>query len=442
MTKSILLVSPLNFLGERSSLPPLGLITNASYIPEKYDIRLIDESVDGKIDFNDIDANLVCISANTFNIGRAYEICTRCQENNIPTILGGIHPTVMPEEASHYATSVVIGNGEPVWSELLEDFEKNNLKKIYKPDLFDLSDSKIPRRDLLPKKYYFDSIQTSRGCPFDCKFCSATKLNGNKYRSIPVELIEKDINSIKKDKLFLVDDNFLGYGENSEDKTIKLLNILDNYNVRWIGQTSINVVDNAKILNLARKSGALGFYIGFESLNTGFLKSVKKSLNLKKGTSSYKNIISKIHDNGICVLGSFIYGTDYDTRDNLLRLRDFIVESNIDAAYIKPLTPLPGTDIYEDIKKAGRLFNNEYWLQKSYPIFTFQPKNLTMDQLIEITLEFLDIYRLSKSIKYFGKSILNTKNLDGPFLSFLSNFKDNREYKKYFAKFLQTSDLS
>lgn len=439
--KKFLLISPMNPLGDGSSFPPLGLATIARYIPEDYDVRIFDEGVEGRIDTSKIFADIVGISANTLTARRAYEISKEFIRKKVPTVLGGIHPTVRPDEAMEHATSVVVGNGEPSMCEILEDFENGRLRKKYEPPIFDISKSLNPRRDLLNGRYKTGSIQTSRGCPFNCKFCSVHKVHGSKYRVKPLDVVRRDAESLDTEIILIVDDNFFGAGLEAEARTGAVLDILKENKIKWIGQTSINIANNEKILKKCRKSGAIAFYIGFESLNDDFLKSVRKTVNLKLAVKSYGSIINKIHDNGICVLGSFIYGTDFDTRDSLKMLRDFIVESDIDTTYVKPLTPFPGTDIYVEMIQQGRLFNSTYWLEDPYPVFTYKPEKLSMDELLQASLDFMELYTLPNSILRFGKSLLATGNFWGSAMSFLTNYGDYKMYKAYYCKMQKQANM-
>ena len=432
--KKFLLVSPMNVLGEGSSFPPLGLATIARHIPDDYDVKLVDEGTEGLVDPGRTSADIVGISVNTLTARRAYEISMGFMEKGIPTVLGGIHPTVVPEEAVNHATSIVVGNGELIMEEIAHDFDKGKMKKVYEPDVFDISRSLAPKRSLFNNGYRTGSIQTSRGCPFSCKFCSVHKVHGKKYRLKPLDVIERDLQSLDKSVALIVDDNVFGVGKRSEERFKSLLELLKIYKIKWIGQTSINIANDEEILKKCRESGAIAFYIGFESLNEDFLKSSGKTINLKQTVSSYKEVIDRIHDNGICVLGSFIYGTDFDTRNSLKILRDFIVESNIDTTYAKPLTPFPGTDIYNDFKLKGRLFNPSYWMEDPYPVFTFKPDRLNMDELIQVSLDFMETYTLSKSVIGFGKSLIKTGNFWGAAMSFLSNYGDYKKYKAHYER--------
>ena len=427
----MLLINPKNPLGGGRIIPPLGLATNASYIPDKYDVMIVDENIKQA---NYSGADLVAVTTNTITARRTYRLCEEFREKGVPIVLGGIHPSVMPEEAGRYGDVVVVGNGENVWEELLEDFEMGRLKKVYRPGTFDLTQSAVPRRDLLKGRYFVDSLQTSRGCPFDCEFCSVTRLYGGEYKYKPLDRIRKELETLRTRNVLLVDDNILGVGKKAERRALRLFELLGEYGLHWIGQTSINIADNSEVLRLAQESGAKGFYIGFESLNEDFLRAANKRQNLKKGAGSYKDIIKRIHDHGIAVLASFIYGTDFDTRDSLLRLADFIFESTIDATSVKPLTPFPGTRLYERLKQEGRLLDDSYWLEDPYPIFTFQPKKLSLQELAEATLDFLDVYNTLNSAGYFMRSCRLTKSVRASFMAFLVNISDNHTYRKYIRR--------
>jgi len=433
--KKVLLINPRNPIGGGSIITPLGLATNASYIPDRYDVMIVDENVKRA---NYSGADLVAVTTNTITARRAYRLCEEFREKGVPIVLGGIHPSVMPEEAGRYADAVVVGNGENVWEELLEDFEKGRLKKVYRPGAFDLTQSVVPRRDLFKGRYFVDSLQTSRGCPFDCEFCSVTRLYGGEYKYKPLDRVRKELESLRTRNVLLVDDNILGVGKKAEQRALRLFELLGEYGLHWIGQTSINIADNSEVLRLAQESGAKGFYIGFESLNEDFLRAANKRQNLKKGAGSYKDVIKRIHDHGIAVLASFIYGTDFDTRDSLRRLADFISESTIDATSVKPLTPFPGTRLYERLKQEGRLLDDHYWLEDPYPLFTFQPKKLSLQELAQATLDFLDVYDPLKSTGYFIRSYRLTKSMRASFLAFLVNISDNRTYRKYIRRHRHT----
>ncbi|TFF93317.1 MAG: radical SAM protein, partial [Promethearchaeota archaeon] len=217
--KKILLINPSNPRYNKRLLPPLSLTTIAAYIPQKYDIEIVDNNLE-KIKY---DADLVAITVNTYTARIAYEISEKFLERNIPVILGGNHPTIVPNEAIKYCTAVVIGDGELVWKQILKDFESRRLKKWYKSKFFNFDHSKLPRRDLLQNRYFLESIETLRGCPFNCEFCSVTRFHGGKFRYKPIDLIKKEIESLDRKNLFIVDDNLIGAGVNSLKRIIELL---------------------------------------------------------------------------------------------------------------------------------------------------------------------------------------------------------------------------
>jgi radical SAM superfamily enzyme YgiQ (UPF0313 family) len=431
--KKILLINPLNQNYVKRLFPPLSLTTIAAYIPRTYDVEIIDENLE-KIHF---DADLIALTVNTYTANRSYKIARKCQDLHIPVILGGIHPTVLPNEARSYANSVVIGESEEIWTKLLQDYEKDNLKKFYRAPFYDFKKErvKIPRRDLLHKKYFFDSFETVRGCPFNCHFCSVTRFYGGKYRFKPLDVIKKEIESFNKNTIFIVDDNLIGFGKIAEKRTIELLKLLKEYNLTWMGQASVNVAENDKVLRLANESGCIFLFLGFESLNREFLSSVNKQINLKRGVGSYKNIIHKIHDYGINVMGSFIIGSDFDTKDNLLELKKFIIESEIDIPNLTILTPYPGTKLYQDLLDKNRLFNKSWWLEEPLPLFTFKPANLKIKELATIYYNLItSLNGLKFSIKRFFHSLIKNRSLKNSMFTLTENLINGKNFKQMLIK--------
>ncbi len=404
----ILLINPPTPQYNMKLFPPLNLITIASHIPENYEVKLIDNNFE-KLEY---DADLVCISANTYSIRRAYNISNKYRKKGIPVIIGGNHPTILPEEAKSFSDSVVIGDGEPIWNELLKDYHNGNLKKYYKSRFFNFEEAKIPRRDLLRRSYSFDSLETVRGCPFDCDFCSVTRFHGRTYRFKPLKNIEKEVESLQKNRIFIVDDNIIGYGGKAEERTIDLFKLLIEYDLKWMGQASINLADNEKILSLASKSGCIFLFIGFESIQREALRYFNKKLNLKRGITSYRDIIQCLHDYGIGIMGSFIIGTDFDTKESLSQLKTYIKELEVDIPNFTHLTPYPGTKVYEKLLNEQRLINEKFWLKDPFPVFTFKPKNLTLEELYEHSMDLIKSFNkiIPASFRSF-KSLIKRKSM-------------------------------
>ena len=198
--------------------------------------------------------------------------------------MGGIHASMASEEAGRYADSIVSGEAEGVWRGLLDDFERGRLKPRYEGIARDLLGSAVPRRELFSPEYLFATVQTSRGCPMDCYFCSVSPFNGRKYRQRPVEEVLDELESIPQKFIFFVDDNILGYGEDAEERAIRLFKGMVDRKMgkSWFCQASINFADNRELLRWAAKSGCRMVFLGLESADPAELKAMRKSLNLKR----------------------------------------------------------------------------------------------------------------------------------------------------------------
>ncbi|MFO7795096.1 MAG: B12-binding domain-containing radical SAM protein [Promethearchaeati archaeon] len=425
--KKILLINPSNPRYNKRLLPPLSLTTIAAYIPQNYDIEIVDNNLE-KINYN---ADLVAITVNTYTARIAYEISKKFLERNIPVILGGNHPTIVPNEAIKYCTAVVIGDGELVWKQILKDFESRRLKKWYKSGFFNFEYSKLPRRDLLQKRYFLESIETLRGCPFNCEFCSVTRFHGGRFRFKPLDFIEKELESLNRKNLFIVDDNLIGAGTTSSKRIIDLLRLIKDYDLTWMAQASLNIADEDIVLRLAQESGCTFLFLGFESINKKALASFNKNVNLKRGVESYKNIIDKIHDYGIDVMGSFIIGSDFDTKKSIYELRDFIHDSGIDIPNITMLTPYPGTRLYEKLYSQERLFNNSFWLEEPPPLIAFKPKNLNVHQLLEIYYDLIiSLNDFKSSFRRFLDSFIRKRSIKNAAFSLAESLITGRIFKK------------
>jgi radical SAM superfamily enzyme YgiQ (UPF0313 family) len=430
MSKKILFVNPHqeNVLWSVLKMPPLGLATLAAFMPPQYEIKIIDESI-SKINFEEY-FDLVLITCMTHTAPRAYSIATEFKIRNIPVIMGGVHVTMVPEEAILFCDSVVIGEAESVIQSLITDFENNRLNKFYFGKRLPLNNLPLPRIDLLENKYKIASIQTTRGCPFNCEFCSVTEFSGHSYRERPVEDVINEIRILGYKRLIFADDNILGIGRKAEDNAIHLFRKLKELNIIWGAQTSINISENEKILKEAVDSGASGFFIGIESLSENSLKLMGKRINLRLGIQNYKSAIKRLHDYGIVVTGAFVIGNDGDNKDIFKKTIDFISESDVDRAQITISTPLPGTRLYNRLLDEKRILYTNYPIDwRKYDLFhvVYKPKYMGIE---ELESGFLDIYNTltSKfsSLKRAIRSLMNTNN----WLSSITSYKYNRTYGK------------
>lgn len=396
------------------NLPPLNLGYIASLTPSNWEIQILDENIE---QYKSEEADLVGLTAMTSNSPRAYELATNFKRKGIPTIMGGIHASMLPDEALRFVDSVVIGEAENVWGEVIKEFENNKLKPKYYGSRTSLERLVYPKRNLYSNKYKIKGlIQTTRGCPMNCEFCSVTAFNGGIYRQRPINEVLDELETIDSKLIFFIDDNIIGYGKKTEQRAIKLFKgIIDRgLDIKWGSQASINFADNKEVLKYAQKSGCFAIFIGFESLNEESLKSMHKIRNLKEGVKKYKDIVKKIQDYGIGISGSFIFGSDEDKRDIFRRTTEFVLDSKLDGSQFSVLTPLPGTRLYERLKKEGRLLKTNYpqdWTYYDVAHVVFRPKNMTPSELEEGVLNaYRETTTKPVSIKRSIFSFLRTKN--------------------------------
>lgn len=362
--KKLLLINPVGrrsgfLLSKISTFPPLGLAYVAASTPEEWEVTIIDENFDP---FVFMEADLVGITAFTSNITRAYEIAGIYRERNIKVVMGGIHVSMSPDEALQYCDSVVIGEAEGIWGKVIHDFEHGDLSRIYNgPQINLLESAQKPRRDLLHQDYFWHPVQTSRGCPFDCNFCSVSKHSGTLYRQRAPEDVLDEIAEIESQYIVFVDDNLIGHSLENRNRAADLFQgmIQRKLNKKWWMQTSINAVDDERVIELAAKAGCMFVFIGFETINDSMLKGMAKGVNLNVGVANYKNVVDTFHKYGIAVMGAFIIGNDNETLTYYKALSEFLIISGMDIVQICILTPLPGTRLMEQLSKDGRiLFGN------------------------------------------------------------------------------------
>ena len=431
MNKKLLLINPAQYpdnprlnLAGVIRLPQSSLAYLAALTPKDWEVKILDENLD-RLSFEE--ADLVGITAYTCNAPRGYEISEKYRAKGIKTVIGGVHASVLPEEAKQYADSVIVGEAESVWGELIHDFDNNNLQELYQGDHISLENLVKPDRSLFSKKYRLLSVETSRGCPNNCEFCSTSTLHGQKYRQRPVEEVLDELQALKSKFFFFSDDNILGYGKEAEERAIQLFQgmIERKLRKRWGAYIGIDFASNPEVIKYAQKAGCLGVFIGFESINEETLQDMHKVRNLKVGVGNYRDVIKRIHDYSIGIFGSFVLGNDGDKEDIFQRTSDFIVDTKIDVVQLSTLTPYPGTRLYERLKQEGRLLFTNYpddWKYYDFMEVVFQPKNMSPDELRN---GVANMYKYTTStwmsLRRAFNSALETKNLPGSALAFFGN---------------------
>lgn len=377
------LISPKEASKYGGSLSPkLSLLTIAGMTPPSVEISLTDENVN-EVDF-DKEVDLVGITVMTPTAGRAYAVADAFRKKGKCVVLGGLHPSAMPEEAALHADSVVIGEAEGIWPKLLSDFETGKLRKRYqRKGWANLEKLSSPRIDLINRKAYRipNIIETSRGCPFHCSFCAVSVFFGKTYRFRPIKDVMRDIESLKGKHLIIVDDNIVGNRRRAKE----LFQALAPYKKVWLSQAPTAFANDEELVKLAAQAGCTAMFIGYESLSPESLKEAGKSINI---VQRYKDGIGRMHDHGIIAHGSFVFGFDHDDKSVFERTVKFAVDAKIDSVSFTILTPYPGTALYRKLTEEKRMIIKDWWLQGRgeaiwHDPVAFRPKLMSPEALRE-----------------------------------------------------------
>ena len=419
------------------SFPPLGLLVLDALTPkDKWDVEIVDESrnrFDVNMDTSNV--SLVGISLWTNQAPRAYGIAEVFRRRGIPVILGGPHPSIMPEEAMRYGDSVCVGEAESIWPTILEDFESDSLQRVY--------EGGVPNLDIVPviknpftDAYRWGIVQTARGCPYNCSFCSVTLINGRSMRYRPIEDVVEEFKNIKPRIVMVADDNFIGSGRRGRERAIELCKAL--YELRkqgvrkyWGTQCTQNLGQEDEVLKWMYKAGCRTVLFGLESINKKVIKDMNKGINTP---GDYAENIRNTQRHGITVVGSFIFGNDGDDENVFKDTLDFINEVGIGTQNVNISCPMPGTKLFSDMKAAGRLrYTNfpEDWEKYNLRYVTLEPKNLTPLELYKKRGEVA--YKLTGSnlflLKRFIRNLWDTRSPVAAVFALLWNraCRDNKD---------------
>ncbi len=338
----------------KRALMPLTLPYLAALTPKEWEVILVDEQLQD-IDF-DMRADVVAITTWTINSLRAYEIADRFRERGIPVIMGGPHVFFHVEEALQHSDAVCVGEGEGVWERMLNDCASGRLKKVYKADAFhNMKGLPFPRYDLVRNRGKYGliktySVQTSRGCPFRCEFCSERYYLGTSYRYRPVEEVVEEIKRIGARYIFFADSNFAG----KVSHTMELMEALIPLKIRWSTLWSVYLCKNNEVMDLAKRSGLLHVNIGMESIDMDTLRDMNKRANK---VQEYREILENLRKRGISYSLNFIFGWDTEKPSIFDATLQFLMDNRVPVAYFNILTPHKGTPLYDRMKEEGRIIN-------------------------------------------------------------------------------------
>jgi radical SAM superfamily enzyme YgiQ (UPF0313 family) len=418
--KTLLLINPANqlrqgFLINRATRnQPLSLGIIAALTPPGWKIKILDENFRA---FKYYEADLVGITAFTSTAPRAYEIAAIYRAKGIKTVMGGIHASMVPEEAMQYVDAVVEGEAEPVWAQVIADYESGSLKKLYKSAFAKEISQPKPRRDLFHPGYICAGIQTTRGCPMNCSFCSVSAFNGQHYRFRPVEEVLDELEEVPQKFVFFVDDNIIGQSRESKERARQLFEGIIRRGIKkiWLSQSSINFADDEELLKLAYRSGCRMIFLGIEAESEDQLMEANKKLNLSRGAKTYKHVFRTIQKHGIGVIAGFIFGWDSDTAETIMQRARFAIKCGADSFQTSVLTPLPGTKLFDKIAKENRLLYTNFpndWQRYDYFEPTIKHPSIPAGMLDEfITRAIAKIFAPRNIILRNLKTLWNTRSL-------------------------------
>jgi radical SAM superfamily enzyme YgiQ (UPF0313 family) len=339
-------------------MQPLAIAVLSGLTPSNWSRHLFDDRLE-EIDF-DRPTDFVAISVETYNARRAYQIAAEYRKRNVPVIMGGFHPTFCPDEVGEHADAVCIGEAESVWADVLLDAADGNLKKIYKRQSPDVVKTVVDR-SIFEDKNYLDIhlVEYGRGCKFKCNFCSITAFHNATYRRRDVSEIIAELKELQGKNVFFVDDNIVA----NIAELKELLKAMIPLDIKWVSQGSVNMAWDDELLKLMVDSGCLGVLIGFESLDDKNMDFMNKGVNQIK---KFPEAVKRLRHVGMRIYGTFIFGYPNDSDELIEETLRFANEQKLFMAAFNHLVPFPGTDLYNQIEKAGQLKHEKWWLNEDY----------------------------------------------------------------------------
>lgn len=375
-------------LGFKRSLFDLGLLTVAACTPPDVEVLFQDEYL-RPIDY-EVEADLVALSAKTSAVSRAYQVAAEFRRRGRKVVLGGIHASLRPQEALEHVDFVVVGEAEKTWPRFVELFRKGQAPQVMPSDGFaPMAEIPVPRWDAVPYgEFLFHQVQTTRGCPFTCRFCSVPDISGNSFRFKPAERVAEEVRAFPssgwlRDQMktvYFVDDNFISRPSYTHELLKALAPLRKRGELReWSAETTLNVAADLPLLDRFAEAGCSTLIIGFESVSEDTLLEMDKKVNF---ALTYQEAIRRIHERGMSIVGNFIVGFDTDTLSVFRDTLRFIEENLILYPFFSILTPMPGTKLHEEHKEAGRLDHTDWSLYDTRHV-VFEPRHMTREQLLD-----------------------------------------------------------
>jgi len=402
---------------------PLGLMVLAGVTPPEWEISIVDENL-GAPDYSAMPRpDLVGITAFTSQANRAYEVAAYFRRQGVPVVMGGIHATMCLDEVMQRVDSVVTGEADTIWPQVLDDARHRSLKRRYDGGLAKIEDVPFARHDLLAQGYAFGSIQTTRGCPLNCSFCSVTAFNGPHYRQRPIPDVVREFQLVREKHVLVVDDNLIGTRPEHIARAKDLFRAIAKADLRkqWIAQATINFADDDELLALAAKAGCSGVFIGFESPTPEGLLEVGKKFNLRKG-GDFRASVRRIQRHNMIVAGSFIVGLDIDEPGIGKRIADAASHYGVDILNLLFLTPLPGTRLWDQMRSEDRIALDTFPEDWKYYTLTFpvaKYKHLSLEGIIQEDVACnRDFYSLRRVLGRMSRVLWQRRR---PLISLVSN---------------------
>lgn len=372
---------------DEGRMEPLQLGILAGLTPSDIEVVMYDDRME-QIPYDE-PTDLVAITVETFTARRAYEISSEFRKRGVKTVMGGMHAMLIPEEVSEHCDCVIVGDAEPVWETMLEDFQKGRLKSRYdvvQPECPQVN--VITRRDIFEGKGYLPItlLQFSRGCSHRCSFCASSVYFKAHHFCRPVEDVIREIKMQKRKLLFFVDDNIVC----NHEKAKELFRALIPLKIHWVSQGSMDMLNDRELMELMVKSGCLGLVIGFESISPGCIAEINKNTNKHGSNDMYREEIRQLRKWGLQTWAAFTVGHDGDTIKSIRATCDFAIRNKFTFAAFNILMPYPNTPLYEKMKREGRLlYDGKWWLHEDYRFnyASIVPKNMTADELTKVSFD-------------------------------------------------------